>query len=103
VAKNRNTAREGAAPTPRIVISDKITRQMARRGWDESSINDVVSNPFTTRQAFNKATGQTATAFYTQDGSYVVRDNVSAEIVQISKKGDPDWVPDSSIINPYKP
>jgi hypothetical protein len=97
------TSRETPPPKPKIVISDKISRQMSRRGWDQSSINNVVSNPFTTRQAFNKATGQTATAFYAQDGSYVVRDNSTAEIVQISQKGDGDWVPDSSIINPYKP
>lgn len=33
-----------------------------------------------------------ATAYFASDGSYVVRNDLSGEIVQISNKFDPDWV-----------
>lgn len=84
-------------------IGSKIAGQMGRRGWSESSIDDVLNNPFTTRGATNRATGNRATAYYLRDGSYVVRDDVTGDVVQISDRFDPDWVPDRSIVDPYRP
>jgi len=51
----------------------------------------------------NKANGNPATAYYDEAGNYVVRDNVTGAIVQYSEFGNTDWIPDSSIVNPYKP
>ncbi|WP_184138323.1 hypothetical protein [Deinococcus humi] len=32
-----------------------------------------------------------------------MRDNQTNQILQVSKRGDPNWVPDPTITNPYKP
>ena len=83
--------------------------QLAQRGWSTGSINKLVNNPFTTRAATNRATGNAATAFVRADGHYVVRDNVTGELVQMSDTrftigtGAGQWVPDSSIVDAFIP
>ncbi len=80
----------------------KLLNQMQNRGWTEDLIKDTVDNPYTIRESINKATGNEATVFYTKQGSYVIIDNITKEIVQISDNINPDmWIPDNSIINPY--
>jgi RHS repeat-associated protein len=85
------------------VISSKIAKQMGKRGWTEESINRTVKRPYTTRSAINKANGHKATAYFNKDGSYVVRDNKTGEIIQISNRNDSGWIPDPTIKNPYRP
>jgi len=83
--------------------------QLGSRGWTRNSINQLVNSPYATRTATNKATGNTATAYIRPDGHYVLRDNVTGELVQISdtrlsvgmEVGQ--WRPDSSIVNPVIP
>ena len=54
--------------------------------------------------SINKATGNAATVFYTQQGSYVIVDDVTKAIVQISDNINPStWAPDLSIVDPYIP
>lgn len=86
-------------------ITDKIKDQMIERGWNPEKIQDVLSNPFTTRESVNKATNNPATAYYMQNGHYVVVDDVTEDIIQISnlKISGSDWYPDSAIIDPYIP
>ena len=80
----------------------KLMSQINNRGWTENLIKDTVDNPYTVRNSLNKATGNSATVFYTQQGSYVIVDDVTKSIVQVSDNINPStWVPDSSIINPY--
>lgn len=84
--------------------SNKLSSQMDARGWTKEIIEDTVDNPFTTRSSWNKATGNKATVFYKENGAYVIVDNKTKEIVQISDNINPGtWIPDSSIINPYIP
>lgn len=78
----------------------KVANQLAKRGWSRDLINKTVNNPYTTRAAFNRATGNAATAYFTREGFYVVRDNVTGLIQQISNRLDPKWIPDATIINP---
>lgn len=80
---------------------NKLKNQIKARGWSIESITETVNNPFQTRESINKSTGNLATVFYNEDGSYVIIDNITDEIVQISDRFDPNWKPDSSIINPY--
>jgi RHS repeat-associated protein len=94
---------KGSSSNLKTNITEKIRKQMAKRGWTEQSIKDTVDSPYTTCGAYDKATGHSATAYYNKDGSYVVRNDVTGDVVQISKRGDPNWTPDSSIVNPYKP
>ncbi|HSH04926.1 MAG TPA: colicin E5-related ribonuclease [Anaerolineae bacterium] len=84
-------------------FSEKITKQMDRRGWNTDSIDDVINSPTHTSTATNKANGNSATAYFDTDGSYVVRDDITGDIIQISDKTDPNWVPDNTIENPYVP
>jgi hypothetical protein len=72
-------------------------------GWTQSLVDDTIDNPVASRPSLNKATGQDATAYFRSDGSYVVRDNATGEIIQVSNRNDPGWIPDSAIQNPYKP
>ena len=83
--------------------STKLTNQMNKRGWTIQSINDTVEYPYTTRQSTNLATGNSATVFYKKDGSYIIVDDTTNEIVQISNCNDPNWVPDPNIQDPYDP
>lgn len=84
-------------------LGSKSESYIAKRGWTWDSMQDVVKKPYTTREAVNKATGNTATAYYNKAGDYVVVDDVTGALVQTSKFGDTGWIPDSTIKNPYKP
>ena len=86
-----------------VKSSDKLNRQMTNRGWTQDSVRDTVDNAYTTRKAVNKATGNTATVYYNKDGSHVIIDDITNEVVQVSDKFEPNWIPDQSIINPYNP
>jgi len=81
-------------------VTPKITKQMGSRGWDTAAIDDTIQAPSSTSPATNKATGAGATAYFNSDGSYVVRDNATGTIIQISNRNDPNWVPDPTIQNP---
>ena len=91
-------------PKPRkLVFSEKTNKQLSTRGWTKELVVETIDSSTITRKATNKATGGNATAYYRKDGSYVVCDDITAEIIQVSKIGDPDWTPDRSIEDPYKP
>ena len=80
----------------------KLMSQMDSRGWSEELLNNTVDNLYTIRISMNKATGNPATVFYTQRGSYVIVDDITKQIVQISDNINPStWVPDTSIVDPY--
>ena len=67
-------------------------------------IKATVDTPFTTRVSVNKYTGNTATVFYTEKGSYVVVDDITYEIIQVSENINMEtWAPDQTIIDPYVP
>ncbi|EAD7778509.1 T7SS effector LXG polymorphic toxin [Listeria monocytogenes] len=105
----RKKAREGHIKSDNIKFGSsvkstkKVNNQMKKRGWSEESVKSVVDHPHTTRKSVNKATGNDATVFYDKDGSYVIIDDKTKEIVQISDKFDKNWVPDAGIADPYKP
>lgn len=84
--------------------TQKLMNQMNSRGWTEDLVRNTVDNPYTIRASVNKATGNSATVFYTQQGSYVIVDDVTKAIVQISDNINPStWVSDLSIVDPYIP
>lgn len=84
--------------------TQKLMNQMSQRGWTEREIRKTVSKPYTTRISKNLATGNSATAYYNQRGAYVIVDDITKAIVQISDNINPStWIPDSNIMNPYKP
>jgi filamentous hemagglutinin len=86
-----------------FAFGSKLQKQIPKRGWDTATIDDVIAKPHATSKATNKATGAEATAYFNKDGSYVVRDNITHEIIQVSNRNDPNWIPDPTIQNPYRP
>ena len=50
----------------------------------------------------SRANGNPTTAYAHDAGDYVVRDDVTGNLVQISDRSDPNRVPDSSITGPYE-
>ena len=82
-----------------VKIEPKIASQMSKRGWTESSIKEVVSNPAKTVKTvdtrFDDKTGirlnEPATGYIAKDGSYVVINNKTGNVVQVSDKYDPNW------------
>jgi len=83
-------------------IDAKIMGQMEKRGWNTGAIDDVLANPSHVSPATNKATGGAASAYFRADGSYVVRDNATGKIIQISNRNDANWSVDSTITDPPK-
>lgn len=82
--------------------AQKLSNQMSNRGWTKELVENIVDDSYTTRVSINKATGNSATVFYTKQGSYVIVDDVTKSIVQVSDNINPStWVPDMSIIDPY--
>ena len=77
-------------------IGTKIAKQMSKRGWTNKLIKDTILKNVG-RKALNKATGRAATAYFTSSGAYVVIENATKEIIQISDRYDPKWVVDSTI------
>lgn len=69
----------------------------------KKSIERTVERPHATSQATNRANGNSSTAYFNKDGSYVVKDNKTGDIIQVSNRNDPNWVPDNTIVNPFIP
>ncbi len=69
-------------------LSNKIVRQMAERGgWTKQDILDTIKNG-TPHEAINKMTGGSATEYVNAaTGKFVVVDNATKQVIQISKSG----------------
>jgi Colicin E5 ribonuclease domain len=103
----------GAAPPPGDGEDPKFSstksktkweNQLKNRGWTAESVKDTIENPYTTKGSVNRATGNDATAYFNKDGSYVIRDSNTREVIQLSDRTNiAGWKPDSQIINPYIP
>ena len=77
-------------------IDDKILGQMGRRGWTVGRIEDVVENPSFTRDVWDRRHGKPhgpATAYAWEDHVYVVLNDATGEVVQISHTKQLDWKP----------
>jgi len=80
-------------------IGAKIEGQMARRGWSSDLVRNAISDPartVVTRDTRFISGGERmndpATAYYSREGGYVVRNDRTGDIVQVSDRNDPDWV-----------
>jgi hypothetical protein len=87
-----------------VIVGTRKINQIASRGWSTRLIENTVNAPYTTRVATNKATGGVATAYYRESGAYVILDDTTRQVVQLSDRFNPEgWIPDDSIITPYIP
>jgi hypothetical protein len=72
---------------------------MPRRGWSQADVVQALSQPVrtvaTTDQRHLPGGGRMnapATAYVRSDGSYVVRNDVTGEIIQVSDRNNPNWL-----------
>ena len=90
---------KGAMTGVITVIEPKILQQMGARGWTAESIEATIANPFkkvTTQDTrFDPISGtrlnDPATGYVAKDGSYIVRNDNTGQIVQVSNKNDSTW------------
>lgn len=84
-------------------IGPKIAEQLEERGWTPEAVIETVANPTrigsTTddRRVEGVQRGEPATAYGNEDGSYVVRNDRTGDIVQVSDRTDPSWRVDPRI------
>nr|WP_246641803.1 colicin E5-related ribonuclease [Paraburkholderia edwinii] len=87
------------------VIDKKIADQLGERGWTESDIQAAIKNGPTGTSVDNRSAGKSpdgvarsdpATVYGSPNGYVVVNDR-TGEVVQVSDKTDPDWVADGRI------
>jgi colicin-like ribonuclease protein len=86
---------------PRLLvyqIGAKIRKQMTTRGWTTPDIEEVLSHPARTVRTQDRRylpdgtrMDDPGTAYLRQDGHYVVRNDRTGDIVQISNRRDPFW------------
>jgi len=76
----------------------KIKDQMIKRGWTDADIRDALNNSSKTVKGMDTRhrpdgtrNNEPATSYYRKDGSYVVRNDRTGDIVQVSDRNDPDW------------
>lgn len=87
------------AAKPDLKYSPKINGQMKKRGWDQQTIDDVVSNPkktYKTKDTRHNSDGtqsdQSATVYFNANNEYVVVNDATGDIVQISNRNDLNWI-----------
>jgi hypothetical protein len=78
-----------------LSYSTKITNQMGPRGWTTQLVEDTVSNPAQTHDVWDYTTGdkQSATAYESPNGGYVVVNDETGQVVQVSDVNNPNWKP----------
>jgi hypothetical protein len=96
--------RIGAAKTapkllgPGTQFGAKIEGQLAKRGWTKDLVQSTIDKPTRTvpwsdtrHLPGGGRMNDPATAFYGERGGYVVRNNRTGDIIQVSDRTDPGW------------
>jgi hypothetical protein len=83
---------------PATKFGVKIEGQLATRGWTKELVQSRIDRPARTalttdtrRLPGGVRMNDPATVYYSQRGGYVVRNNRTGDIVQVSKRTDPSW------------
>jgi hypothetical protein len=80
-----------------LQFGSKIEKQLAKRGWTKELANETVERPARTvptrdiRRSGGGRMDDPATAYYSKRGGYVVRNDRTGDIVQVSNRNDPGW------------
>ena len=85
-----------------VVIPEKIAGQLGERGWTPEGIREVTSGESAGTAVDNTggktgSRGEPASVYGSKDGGYVVVNDGTGEVVQVSDKNDPGWQPDPRI------
>ncbi|RKP51963.1 colicin E5-related ribonuclease, partial [Pararobbsia silviterrae] len=90
---------------PNIVIDDKIRNQLEQRGWTEQDIQAAVNDGSVGTTMDKRSSSKTSdgttrndtASVYGSKNGYIVVNDRTREIVQISEKNNPHWIPDDRI------
>lgn len=98
IPKDKNIGRGEGAGNVSFTYDSKIAKQINNRGWSDNLVQNTLQNPHktqVTRDTRYRPDGtrnnDPATAYIREDGSYVVRNDRTGEIVQVSNRNDPNW------------
>jgi len=88
-----------------VVIDSKIERQMSDRGWTRQNLDDVIAQGPSGRSTDNRKPNKTddglgrndTATVYGSSGKYVIVNDRTNEIVQVSGRNDPSWTDDGRI------
>ena len=79
-------------------IDDKIAAQLSARGWTKQEVRDAVdAPPIGTSTDHTRGRAEPATVYGSKYGGYVIVNDMTRHVVQVSDKTDPGWIPDSRI------
>ncbi|MBD2004233.1 MULTISPECIES: colicin E5-related ribonuclease [Cyanophyceae] len=80
-------------------FGSKILQQLSKRGWTKEAVIATIQNPcytYATRdKRFNPdgtKNNEAATIYYRSDDHYVICNDMSGDIVQVSDTNDPEWI-----------
>jgi RHS repeat-associated protein len=102
--KLARAAKSAPGSTPKLLgpgtsFGPKIRAWLAKRGWTERLVQSTIDKPVRTvpwrdtrHLRGGKRMNDPATAYYSERGGYVVRNNRTGDIVQVSDRTDPDWI-----------
>ncbi|MBI1925686.1 hypothetical protein HYR99_15705 [Candidatus Poribacteria bacterium] len=72
---------------------------MGKRGWTKADIQKTVEHPHQTGRAIDRTSGdEPVTVYFDATENYVVVNDRTGNVVQLSDKTDSDWQPDSSFV-----
>ena len=76
-------------------IPEKINKQLAKRGWSEDSVKNTRENFIKRMRSVDRKTGEPATAYFKSHNQYVVVNDKTGSVVQVSDLNKPNWkIPD---------
>lgn len=84
---------------PGTTIGEHVAGDLAKRGWTERLVQSTIDNPASTVATrdvrYLRGGGRMddpATGYISQRGGYVVRNDRTGDVVQISDRTDPGWL-----------
>ena len=86
-----------ASPDGEVNIGDKVGGQLGDRGWTEEEVGEITAGePSGTSTDNTNGESEPASVYGDPSGHVIVNDK-TGEVIQVSDKTDPDWIPDSRI------
>ncbi len=93
-----NDGQEDSTPTGDDVnIDDKIEEQLDERGWSEEEVRDLTTEEPSGKSVDNTGRRSDPATVYGDKDGYVVVNDETGDVVQVSDKHDPNWIPDDRI------
>jgi filamentous hemagglutinin len=99
------TVGQGGTNPGKIVIDGKIAGQLEGRGWTTQDVQAVIDEGPVGTTTDNRSASKTpdglprndSASVYGSKSGYVIVNDRTGEVVQVSGKNDPGWIPDSRI------